>query len=86
MYFQGQILEGIHNCTKGTNHIQPRSHGRADLYQSVLLIVNYVFTVFEKHSCHGAPMYPRAYGYTLVSKALLSVLTLNSKKGRAVML
>jgi len=38
----------LHNYTKGTKHIHPRSHGTADLYHSAPLIVNYVFTVLKR--------------------------------------
>ena len=47
---RGKSWRDYINCTKGTNHIQPRSHVTADMYHSALLIVNYVFTVFEKNT------------------------------------
>jgi len=31
---EGEARENTLSCTKGTNHIHPRSHGTADLYHS----------------------------------------------------
>ena len=63
----GFALGNTYNCTRDTNHIQPRSHGTADLYHSAAILLSIMCSQFWKghYSCHGALIYPRVYSLPL---------------------
>ena len=49
IFFTGNFfLRNIFNTNIFQFTVHPRSHGTADLYQSALLIVNYVFTILKR--------------------------------------